>query len=197
MLEKLKLPYNGIQNVFEWYRVRRLSLEHRVQCWHGMRVVVVVVFLAGSRDCQDVTTTPGSCCRCCCRIFGWDPPIGPRFVDGDGMLRPVLTVGCYHAHPLDDAHATVDPTKDSVFAIEPRRRFECDEELAFIRVRARVGHAQYARPRVFEVPGDLILKGPAVDALPPTARSRWVSTLNEDVTGDPMERHPVVVPRIG
>lgn len=45
-----------------------------------------------------------------------------------------------------------------MLAVEPRSRRQRDKELAPVRVRPRVGHAEDARTRVLKVTRDLVLK---------------------------------------
>ena len=78
------------------------------------------------------------------------------------------------------------------------RSFPCrqgEEELRSVGVGSAVGAAQNARPRVLQLPRDLVRELGAEDALPPSPRARGIPPLNHKVRDDSMERDVVVVAR--
>lgn len=68
--------------------------------------------------------------------------------DLDLRLGPVLRVGRHQAHPLYHPDTLLDPPKDGVLAVQPRRGGQSDEELTAVGVGACVGHAEDACARV-------------------------------------------------
>lgn len=88
-----------------------------------------------------------------------------------------------------------------MFAVEPGRGRERDEELAAVGVGPGVGHAQDPRARVLELqgPGDLVGELVAVDGGAAAARPRRVAALHHEARDDAVEDRLVVVaaPRQG
>ena len=64
--------------------------------------------------------------------------------------------------------------------IQPRRRRQRDEELAAIRIRPRVGHAEHARARVLERGADLVLECVAKDGRAAAAGACRVAALGHE-----------------
>jgi hypothetical protein len=53
---------------------------------------------------------------------------------------PALRVDFYQSHALHHFHAALHTAENGVFAVEPGRGRECDEELRAVGVRAGIGH---------------------------------------------------------
>lgn len=107
--------------------------------------------------------------------------------------RTIRLIRLDPAHPLHDAHATRDPTKDGVLSVQPRRGRQRDEELAPVGVGTGVCHGQDPRARVLKVRPDLVLELVAVDGGAAPARARRVAALDHKVANNPVEHGPVVV----
>ena len=69
----------------------------------------------------------GSCHRIV--VIWWNSSESPGLMNRDWILRFVIFVCGNHPHALYYTHATVYSTENSVFVIQPRCRFQCDEEL--------------------------------------------------------------------
>ncbi len=52
----------------------------------------------------------------------------------DWILWFVVFVCSNHPHALNNAHTTIYSTKNGVFVIKPRGRFECDKELTVTKI---------------------------------------------------------------
>lgn len=68
----------------------------------------------------------------------------------DLLRRPILCPRLDQAHPLYNPQPTLDSTKDCVFAIQPRRWCQGDEELATVGIGSAVRHTQDARARMLQ-----------------------------------------------
>lgn len=124
--------------------------------------------------------------------------------------RPVLSIRLNEAQPAHDAHTALDAPKDGMFAVEPRRGREGDEELAAVRVGPGVGHGQDAGAGVLELrrlggggggggwyQGDLVLEFLAVDGGAAAAGAGRVAALDHEGGDDAVEGRRVVVPALG
>jgi hypothetical protein len=96
-------------------------------------------------------------------------------------------------HPFNGTHSRLNPAKDCMFSIEPRRRRKRDKELRSIRVWARVGHAQDAGARVLQTWIDLVLKFLAKDGASSATGPCRIATLNHEVGDDAVEDGVVIV----
>lgn len=77
--------------------------------------------------------------------------------------------------------------------IQPWSRGEGDEELAAIRIRPAIRHAQYSSPSVFETRMYLIFELLAVDRAAPSASAGGIASLDHEVRDYAVENDAVVV----
>lgn len=80
-----------------------------------------------------------------------------------------------------------------MLAIQPRRGRECDEELAAVRVRTTVRHAQNPGPSMLQSRMNLVLELFAVDRAASATGSSGIASLYHEVRDDAMEDDVVVV----
>src|SRR5690606_40688835 len=97
------------------------------------------------------------------------------------LHRPIRLPRLYKPQPPHDPHTTLDPPKDSMLRIQPRRRRERDEELAPVRVLSRVGHREDTRAGVSEGRVDLVGEGGAPAGCAPAASAGRVAGLQHEV----------------
>jgi hypothetical protein len=109
----------------------------------------------------------------------------------------ILLVCLDHAQLLDDLHATLDPSKDGMLAVQPRCRRKRYEELRAVRIGAGVGHAENARAAVLEVRRDLVFELVAVDGIAASPRARRIPALDHEVGNDAVEYEVVEVVALG
>jgi len=121
-------------------------------------------------------------------LFHHTRPNDLHFING-----PVLAASLDQPHPLDNAHAAFDSTEDRVLPIQPRRWCQSDEELAAIRIRSAIRHAQNASTGVLEVLVDFVLEFLAVDRASPTTGAGRITGLDHEVRDDAMEDDVVVI----
>lgn len=109
------------------------------------------------------------------------------------LKRLIRIPGLDQSHPLDHLQPALDAAEDCVLPIQPWRWRQRDEELAPVRVRPTVGHAEDPRARVLQSRVDLVLELLPVDGAPAASRARGVARLDHEVGDDPVEDHVVVV----
>lgn len=102
-----------------------------------------------------------------------------------------------HAFVNAHMHVPVYPSKDGMFIVQPRRRFECNEKLTAIGIGPGIGHGTDSGPSVFQVACDFIFKLASVDGFATTARPRRISTLNDLIPDDAVKGNAVVIPSVG
>ena len=78
-------------------------------------------------------------------------------------------------------HASLDPAKYRVFAVQPLGGGEGDEELTAVGVRATVGHTEYPSPSVLQLRVNLVLKILPINTRSASAGSCRVSALDHEV----------------
>src|SRR3954464_9993600 len=107
----------------------------------------------------------------------------------DGILaRAVVAVGVARLDLVDHVYSVHHPAEDCVLAVEPRRRVgRDDEELAAVRIRARVRHRERAAHDLVIV--DLVFEGVAGAAAAGAVR---VAALDHEVLDHAVEDHTVV-----
>jgi len=109
------------------------------------------------------------------------------------LNRPILRARPHQPHPLHDPQPLRNPSKNGVLAIQPRRRRQRNEELAAIRIRSAIRHAQNARAGMLEGRGNLVFEFLAIDRRAPAPRARGVPGLEHEVRDDAVEEERVVV----
>ena len=124
-------------------------------------------------------------------------PKRPCLMNRDRAAGSIFVVGRDHPHPLYDSHAAVNASKYGMLPIQEWSGLQCDEELAAIRVRARVCHRYDSGSGVLQIPCYFIGKLATVNTIAPPARRRRVSCLHHEVPDDAMENDAVVVPTLG
>lgn len=112
------------------------------------------------------------------------PPQNPHLVH-----RPISLPRLHRPHPPDHPHPLLDPPKNGMLPIQPRRRREGNEELRPIRVGPRVGHAHDAGARVPQRQRrvDLVGKRVPVDGGAAATGARGVAALDHEVRDDAVE----------
>ena len=108
--------------------------------------------------------------------------------DGDGLNLITLSNGVHDVLTLGHF------TEDRVLAIQMRGRKVGDEELAAIRLRAGVRHAQDTRFAVLQRWVDLVFKLVARTA---RARARRIAALDHEILDHAVELHAVIVAVLG
>jgi hypothetical protein len=132
-----------------------------------------------------------------------------RLDDGNLVYRPILSTSLDEAHALYNLQSALDPAKDGVFAVQPGRWCEGDEELqssavleqqsrslsylAAVCVRSTVRHAQNASSSVLQRREDLVLELFTVYRGAAAACACGVTTLDHEVRDDAVEDNAVVV----
>jgi hypothetical protein len=102
-------------------------------------------------------------------------------VDLDFFHRTVLLVRLSKPQLLDHLHAALDPAKYCMLSIEPWRRRKRNKELAPIRIRTRVRHAEYASTCVLQSRRYFVLELVAVDRCAASPGARRIATLYHEV----------------
>lgn len=104
-------------------------------------------------------------------------PKRPRLMNRDRAAGSIFVVGRDHPHPLYNSHAAVNASKYGVLSIQEWSGLQCDEELAAIRVRARVCHRYDSGSGVLQIPCYFIGKFASIDALSAAACTRGIASL--------------------
>jgi len=113
-------------------------------------------------------------------------------LDHDVLHRFVAGTGLHAAKPVDNIQALHDLTKHSVLAVEVWGWAQSDEELASVRARAGVGHAERAFAVVFERRHELVLELGAVDGSTTGSSTGRITTLDHEARDDAVEDDVVV-----
>ena len=110
----------------------------------------------------------------------------------DLLHRPISTPRPDRTQLIHDIHPLHHLAKHSVLTIQMRRRRQRNEELAAVRARAGVRHAESALAVVNEGGDDFVLKLAAVDAAAATTSARGVTALDHETLDDAVEDDVVV-----
>ena len=111
--------------------------------------------------------------------------------------RPVFRPRFNKPHLLHDPQSTLDPPKNRMFAIQPGRRRQRNEELTPVGILPTVRHTQNTRPRVLETRIDLIFEIFTVYGSAPAASAGGIASLQHEVWDDAVEDDIVVVAAFG
>lgn len=106
---------------------------------------------------------------------------------------PILAIRLHQSHPLNHSHAALNPTEDSVLAIEPWGGRKGDEELTTVRVGAAIRHAENASTGVLEVVANLVFEFLAVDRASSSTGAGRITSLDHEVWDDAVEDDVIVV----
>ena len=91
----------------------------------------------------------------------------------------------------------INPSKNSMFSIQPWQRLQRDKELTPIGIRTRIRHAYHSRTSMLEILGDFVLKLSAVYAFSTPSCAGRITPLNHKVTDNTMKYCSIVVSRRG
>ena len=105
-------------------------------------------------------------------------PKRPCLMNRDRAAGSIFVVGRDHPHPLYDSHAAVNASKYGVLSIQEWSGLQCDEELAAIRVRARVCHRYDSGSGVLQIPCYFIGKFATIDTFSTSPGSSGIPSLN-------------------
>lgn len=111
--------------------------------------------------------------------------------------RSVFRIRLDKSHALNDPHATLDPAKNRVFAVQPWCGSQGDEKLAAVRVRAAVSHTQHPSTRMFQPWMNLILELFAIYRGSSSAGACGIASLDHEVGDDAVEDDIVIVTSLG
>jgi len=109
------------------------------------------------------------------------------------MNRSIILISLNISKPFDNFHPFAYPSKNSVFFIKPWCRCQWNEELTAICVRTCISHGQYSRSSMFQISGNFIFKSWAINWLPPSSCSSWVSALHHEILDNAVEFDIVVI----
>lgn len=101
--------------------------------------------------------------------------------DLDILHRLIFTVRSYQTELLDRLHAALDPPKNRMLAIQPRRWCKSDEELRAICVGSRVGHAEDTCARMLQCWRDLVLELLAINGFSTSTGACGITALDHKV----------------
>lgn len=110
-----------------------------------------------------------------------------RLKNLDLVQRPILRPRLDQPHLLDRLHTALDSSKDGMLPIQPGGGRERNKELAAIRVRPGIGHAEHAGAGVPQGRVDLVVELVAVDGGAAAAGAGGVAALDHEVGNDAVE----------
>jgi hypothetical protein len=104
--------------------------------------------------------------------------LNPRTQNLHLFHRSILLINFDQPHPLHNLHPRLDPPKNRMFTIQPRRRRQRNEKLTAVCIRPCICHTQYPSTRVSQSRMEFVFELFAVDGGTAAAGAGRVAALD-------------------